>query len=591
MNHAERLAAVRTEMARQNLAAFIVPRSDEHLGEYVPPSAERLAWLTGFTGSAGLAVVFANKAAVWSDGRYVLQLASETDPALWERLHLITSPPPDYVAAHTPPGALIGYDPWLMSEDSLNRFREAGLKLHPVTANPVDVAWQDRPAPPTAPASVYNATYAGESSADKRARLAAALRTAHQDAAILSDPTSLAWLLNMRGEDLGFVPVALGFAILHADAGVELFMDPRKLPQDLRDSFGNAVACAPRDSMPAALAALAGKRVRVDAIGAPAWLSETLRGAGATVVPGQDPCLVPKARKNATEQQGTRNAQARDAVALCRFLHWVRDAGGHETEMSAAAQLLRYRQEGSLFRGESFPAISAAGEHGAIMHYRVSLETDRAILPDELYLIDSGGQYLDGTTDVTRTVWTGPGLPTAEIRDRYTRVLKGHVAIARLVFPEGVAGVRLDAFARAALWQAGLDFDHGTGHGVGSYLSVHEGPVSISPHLRPAMLEEGMILSNEPGFYLPGQYGIRLENLVLVETAPFEGPRKFFRFDTLTWAPFDQVLIEPDLLTDVERSWLDAYHAQVLQQVAPHVAPDVRDWLHRACVPIGSVLA
>jgi Xaa-Pro aminopeptidase len=336
---------------------------------------------------------------------------------------------------------------------------------------------------------------------------------------------------------------------------------------------------------------LSGKRVSVDSAGAPAWLSETLRAASARVVGGQDPCLVPKARKNATEQQGARDAQARDAVALCRFLHWVHDAAGHETELSAAAQLLRYREEGALFRGESFPAISAAGEHGAIMHYRVSLETDRAILPDELYLIDSGGQYLDGTTDVTRTVWTGPGLPTAELRERYTRVLKGHIAIATLVFPENVAGVRLDAFARASLWQAGLDFDHGTGHGVGSFLSVHEGPASISPYLRAAPLEEGMILSNEPGFYAPGDYGIRLENLVLVERAPFAGEKKFFRFETLTWAPFDRVLIDTDLLTNVERAWLDAYHAAVLEKVGAHVPIDVRDWLATACAPLETMSA
>ncbi len=582
-----RLAAIREELAAQNLAAFIVPRSDEHLGEYVPPSAERLAWLTGFTGSAGLAVVFTDRAAVWSDGRYVLQLAGETDAALWERLHLTQTPPPDYVAAHTAPGARIGYDPWLMSEDQLARFREAGLALHPVTVNPVDAAWHDRPAPPTAPARIHDAAYAGLASPEKRAALAATLRAAGQHAAIISDPASLAWLLNLRGADLGFVPVPLGFAILHDDAGVELFMDPAKLAQDVRDSLGNQVACAAPAALPQALAALAGKRVRLDAAGSPAWLGETLRAAGATVVPGQDPCLVPKARKNATEQQGARNAQLRDAAALCRFLHWVRDAGGHETEISAAAQLLRYRQEQALFQGESFPAISAAGEHGAIMHYRVSLATDRAILPNELYLIDSGAQYLDGTTDVTRTVWTGPGLPTAELRDRYTRVLQGHIAIATLVFPEGVAGVRLDAFARAALWQAGLDFDHGTGHGVGSFLSVHEGPASISPHLRAAPLEVGMILSNEPGFYLPGEYGIRLENLVLVQpTAPAGKP--FLRFETLTWAPFDRILIEPTLLSSKERAWLDDYHAQVLHHVAPHVPSDVRAWLHQACTAIES---
>ena len=586
MTQSERLAAVRAELARQNLAAFIVPRADEHLGEYVPPSAERLAWLTGFTGSAGLAIVFPDRAAVFSDGRYVLQLATETDPALWDRQHLTTTPPPGYIAAHTEPGAQIGYDPWLMSEDSLARYREAGLALTPVTTNPVDAAWQDRPAPPIAPATLHADAHAGEPAAAKRTRLAAALCDARQDAAILSDPASIAWLLNIRGADLGFVPVALGFAILHADAGVELFMPPEKLPQPVREALGNQVATAPREALPQALRALAGKRVRLDTVNSPAWLGQTLREAGATIVPGQDPCLVPKARKNATEQQGARAAQHRDAIALVRFLHWAQDAAGHETELSAAAQLLRLRAEAPTFRGESFPAISAAGEHGAIMHYRPTLESDRAILPNELYLIDSGAQYIDGTTDVTRTIWTGPSLPTAEIRDRYTRVLKGHIAIATLIFPENVAGIRLDSFARAALWQAGLDFDHGTGHGVGSYLSVHEGPVSISPYLRPAVLEEGMLLSNEPGFYLPGEYGIRLENLVLVQPAKFADAKPFYRFETLTWAPFDRLLIEPGLLTLQERDWLNTYHAQVQARLAPALEPAVRDWLAQACAPV-----
>ena len=583
MSFAERLSAVRAEMARQNLAAFLVPRADEHLGEYVPANAERLAWLTGFKGSAGLAAVFPDTAAVWSDGRYVLQLAAETDAKLWTCLHLSQTPPQKYIAEHTAEGARIGYDPWLFSEDQLRQYRDAGLMLVAASPNPVDAAWADRPPAPMDAAASHPAEYAGEASNAKRARIAEKLRADKQDAVVLSDPASIAWLLNIRGSDIDFVPVALGFAILHADGATELFMAPEKLTPDVRAGLGNAVAAAPREALPAALAALAGKRVRVDATGAPAWLAETLRQAGAKLMLGQDPCQVPKARKNLTEQQGARAAQARDAVALCRFLHWVCGAAGHETEISAAAQLLRYRQEGALFRGESFPAISAAGEHGAIMHYRVSPQTNRAIQPNELYLIDSGGQYLDGTTDVTRTIWTGPDEPAAEIRGHYTRVLQGHIAIATLVFPEGVAGVRLDAFARAALWKAGLDFDHGTGHGVGSFLSVHEGPASISPHLRAAPLEEGMILSNEPGYYLPGHYGIRLENLILVQPAKVSNTRKFLSFETLTWAPFDRALIDTDLLTQTERSWLDTYHAGVLAKVGPDLPRGVRDWLADAC--------
>jgi Xaa-Pro aminopeptidase len=573
-------------MARLDLAAFLVPRSDEHLGEYVPPSSERLAWLTGFTGSAGLAVVLKDRAVIWSDGRYVLQLASETDSSLWERLHITEEPPPKFLAATLEVFARVGYDPWLMSEDSLARYREAGLSLVAVAQNPIDTVWVDRPAPPLAPAVLHDVAYAGVSSAEKRAQIAAALRAEKQDAAVLSDPASIAWLLNIRGQDVGFTPFALGFALAHEDASVELFMDPAKLPEPTRAALGNAVASAPKEALPAALGALSGKRVRVDMAGSSAWFAETLRAAGAKIVPGQDPCLVPKAKKNAVEQAGARAAQARDAVAVCRFLHWLRSAAGHETELSASAQLLRFREEGALFRGESFAAIAGAGEHGAIMHYRVSPETNREIRTNEVFLIDSGGQYLDGTTDITRTIWTGPDAPPAEVCDRFTRVLKGHIAIATLVFPENVPGVRLDAFARAALWQAGLDFDHGTGHGVGSFLSVHEGPASISPHLRPAPLSAGMIMSNEPGFYLPGAYGIRLENLILVKKADMPSAKPFLQFETLTLAPFDRTLIAPALLTGEEIAWVDSYHARVREEVGPNVPPEVRAWLDVACAPL-----
>jgi Xaa-Pro aminopeptidase len=589
MTFAERLQAVRAEMARLDLAAFLVPRSDEHLGEYVPPSAERLAWLTGFTGSAGLAIVLADKAAVFSDGRYVLQLADQTDGALWQRHHITEEPPAPWLAAQVEDGARIGYDPWLLSEETIARYREAGLSMIAETQNPIDTVWADRPAPPLFPAVPHPEIYAGASSSEKRAQIADVLKAEKQDTAVITDPASIAWLLNIRGQDVGFTPFALGFALIHADASVELFMDPAKLPEETRAWLGNGVACAPRSALQAALGALSGKRVRVDGSGSAAWFSETLRAAGAKIAPGQDPCLVPKATKNAVEQAGARAAQKRDARALCRFLHWLGGAAGRETEMSASARLEKFRSEGELFRGESFPAIAGAGEHGAIMHYRVTPETDRAIGHNEVFLIDSGGQYLDGTTDVTRTIWTGPDAPPAELRDRFTRVLKGHIAISTLVFPEKVAGVRLDAFARAALWQVGLDFDHGTGHGVGSFLSVHEGPASISPYLRPATLAEGMVMSNEPGFYLNGAYGIRLENLVLVQRADVAGPKPFFRFETLTLAPFDRTLIDPDLLTAEEIRWLDAYHARVLGEVGPEVPAEVQSWLAEACSPIREI--
>jgi Xaa-Pro aminopeptidase len=584
MTHAERLAALRAELARQGLDGFLVPRADEHLGEYVPDRADRLRWLTGFSGSAGLAVVLAGKAAAFTDGRYVLQMAEQTDPALWERRHITDEPPAEWLAQNARPGARIGYDPLLFSEDAVQRLAEKGLALVPVEVNPLDAVWPDQPAAPMAPALPHPLEYAGLDSARKREQIAAALAAEKQDAAVVTDPASIAWLLNIRGSDVEFTPFALGFLLVHADGGCELFMAPEKVPAETRAWIGNAVSVQDRAALPGSLARLKGKRVRVDPSGSPAWFAQTLRAAGAEVVAGMDPCILPKARKNETERQGSRNAHHRDAVAVCRFLRWMESAAGRESEISAAEKLLALRSEVPLFRGESFPAISGSGPNGAIIHYRVSPETNRAIQPGELYLIDSGAQYSDGTTDITRTVWTGPGAPPDEVRERVTRVLKGHIAIATLTFPRGVCGPHIDAFARAALWQVGLDYDHGTGHGVGSYLSVHEGPVSISRAARPIPIEPGMILSNEPGYYLPGAYGIRLENLLLALEADMPGALKpFLRFETLTWAPFDRRLIAPWLLTRAEIDWLDGYHAQVEAIVGPHLAGEERAWLGEAC--------
>ena len=587
----DRLIKLRGELSRQGLDGFVVPRADEHLGEYVPAGAERLAWLTGFTGSAGIAVVLADKAAVFTDGRYVLQLAAQTDPDLWERRHVTEEPPSKWLAANAPAGAKIGYDPWLFAEEGLARYTEAGLTMQPVAQNPIDAVWTDRPPPPLAPAEPHQLGYAGRSAEEKRDQIAALLRDAKQDAAVISDPASIAWLLNIRGGDVPFTPFALGFAIVHADAGTELFMNPAKLPEATRAWLGNTVSVAGREALAPALARLRGKTVRVDSAGSPVWFAQTLRSVEATVVAGPDPCLLPKARKNDVEQQGARNAHARDAVAVCRFLHFLAETGprGGETEMSAAAKLLDLRQQVEGFRGELFPAISGAGEHGAIIHYRVTEETNRPIRPNEVYLIDSGAQFLDGTTDITRTVWTGPGEPPAGLREQVTRVMKGHIAIATLVFPHGVGGAHLDAFARRALWQVGLDYDHGTGHGVGSYLSVHEGPVSLSRLARPVPIESGMILSNEPGYYLPGAHGIRLENLLLVQEAKLPAASKpFLCFETLTLAPFDLRLIDASLLDAAERAWLDAYHQRVLREIGPRLDDVTRQWLAQACAPLGN---
>jgi Xaa-Pro aminopeptidase len=592
MSLSDRLSSFRASFAGLGVSGVLVPRSDEHLGEYVPASAERLAWLTGFTGSAGLAIVLAERAAIFTDGRYVLQVRREVDGALWEFRHITDGPPADWLKAAAPGGARIGYDPWLVSEDMIERLAKgaASVAFVPLDRNPVDAVWPDRPPPPAAPAFVYPLTFAGRSAADKRQDIAAILKEAGEDAAVITDPPSINWLLNIRGADVPYAPIALGFLIVKADATATLFMPPAKIGAEVRAHLGNAVTVEPREALPAALAALKGRRVRIDTQASAVWFAQTLRAAGAEVVAGADPCALPKACKNAVEQDGARQAQARDAVPLCRFLHWLSEhaATGAETEMSAAAALLGFRKELPEFREESFPAISGAGEHAAIMHYRVSAESDRRIAPNEVYLIDSGAQFLDGTTDVTRTIWTGPEAAPASLRDHVTRVLKGHIAIATLRFPEGVGGSHLDAFARHALWAVGLDFDHGTGHGVGTYLSVHEGPMSLSRNSRPIAFKPGMLISNEPGYYLPGAYGIRLENLLIVQPAKPQpgGLRPFLEFETITLAPFDRALIEPALLTDAERGWLDAYHARVLAEVGPKLPQACRAWLAAACAPL-----
>jgi Xaa-Pro aminopeptidase len=583
---AGRLEKLRQELKRLNLAGFIVPRADEHLGEYVPPSAERLAWLTGFTGSAGLAVVLTVTAAVFTDGRYVLQLAEQADPALWQCLHITEQPPPGWIRETAGDGSRIGYDPLLIGEEGLTRYTDAGLIMVPLETNPLDTVWTDRPAPPRTPAEPHPLSMSGRSSDNKRADIARILRDAGQDAAVLTDPASIAWLLNIRGTDVAFTPFTLAFALIHADGATDLFIDPAKVPEQTRSWLGNSVAVADRAALAPALRRLSGKTVRVDPAGSPVWFAQHLRDAGATVAAQSDPCLLPKACKNAVEQAGARAAHRRDAVAVCRFLHWLaeRAPSGQQTELSAAETLLDFRRGCDGFRGESFPAISGAGEHGAIIHYRVTPETNRAIKPNEVYLIDSGAQFPEGTTDITRTVWTGPTAAPAELRDRVTRVMKGHIAIATAVFPQGVGGAHLDAMARRALWQAGLDYDHGTGHGVGSFLSVHEGPVSISRLARPVPIAAGMILSNEPGFYLPDHYGIRLENLLLVQPAELPDARRpFLRFETLTLAPFDRALLDPSLMTQEEIAWIDAYHARVWEQVGPDLAPVEQAWLAQAC--------
>jgi Xaa-Pro aminopeptidase len=585
--NAERLDLLRHELRDREVQGFIVPCTDPHLGEYMPPHDQRLAWLTGFTGSAGIAIVLENAAMVFSDGRYTLQLASQTDPALWQRGHMIETPPAEWLAKQLDGRTKrIGYDPRLISQEALKRYTDRGIDMAPLIPNPIDAVWADQPPPPAAPARIQPLEHAGHSAADKREAIAALLRAEAQDAAVLSDPASINWLLNLRGADVEFTPFALCFALIGADSHVDLFIDSAKLTPSVHAWLGNAVSVRPPAELPGALAARAGQRVRVDPAGTSAWFAQTLREAGASVIDGADPCLLPKALKNLTEQEGARAAHLRDAVALCRFLHAMFTRVGM-TEMSAAALLDGMRAEHPAYRGESFPAISGAGEHGAIIHYRVTPETDRPINPNEAYLIDSGGQYEDGTTDVTRTLWTGPAPAPSALRDHYTRVLAGHLEISALIFPEGIAGPHIDMIARTALWRVGLDYDHGTGHGVGSYLSVHEGPAGIARTAKPVPLAAGMILSNEPGYYLPGEYGIRIENLLLVKPALLPNARKpFLRFETLTLAPYDRALIEPGLLTPAQRQQVDVYHARVFDEVGRLLPPQASAWLAAACAPL-----
>ncbi len=587
---APRLTALRAELAARGVDGFLIPRADEHQGEYVPKRAERLAWLTGFTGSAGLAAVLANKAAVFVDGRYTLQVRNQTDTNLFETLELMNDGPANWIEANLPKGAKLGYDPWLHTQGAAERLRQsaerAGAQLVALASNPLDAVWPDQPPPPLARAVPHGIELAGETSQSKRARLADDLTKRGADAAVLTLPDSVCWLLNIRGSDVPHTPFVLAFAILNADASVDLFLDAKKSSPDLLQHLGQSVRVRAPDEFGSALDALAGKSVIADPVWAAAAIFQRLEKTGAKIVRASDPCQLPKACKNAVELDGTRRAHVRDGQALTKFLAWfAREAPkGALTEIDAVEKLESFRAATGALKDVSFDSISGAGPHGAIVHYRVTQKTNRSVETGQLFLIDSGAQYVDGTTDVTRTVAVGE--PSAEMRDRFTRVLKGHIQLALARFPEGTTGAQLDAFARRPLWEAGLDYGHGTGHGVGSYLSVHEGPQSISSRGVGQALKPGMIVSNEPGYYKTGEYGIRIENLVVV-TEPAETPggeKKMLGFETITLAPIDLNCIEPSLLTPDEKAWLNAYHLRVRDAVAPAFAadPSARSWLDRA---------
>jgi len=588
-----RVAALRTELARRGLTGFVVPRSDRHQNEYVPASEERLAWLTGFTGSAGAAIVLMERAVLFVDGRYTLQVREQVDTSLFTIEHLVETPPDRWIETNLTSADRLGYDPWLHTVESAERLAKAcaaaGATLVAVEPDLIDAIWRDRPAPPLGAVTLHDLRFAGEAAEEKLARIRAELAKLRADALVVSDPHAVAWAFNIRGADVAHTPLPLAFAVVPQTGRPALFVDGRKLSNDVRDRLeGLADVREPADFVQA-VAALgqARKTVRLDQATAADALARLVITHGGKVARGACPIALMKAVKNQVEISGARAAHIRDGAAVTRFLAWFdREAArGTLTEIEAVAALESFRRETGLLKDISFPTISGAGPDGAIVHYRVTSKTNRGIAPGELFLIDSGGQYQDGTTDITRTVAVGE--PTAEMRERFTRVLKGHIAIARAVFPDGTTGAQLDSFARQFLWVQGLDFDHGTGHGVGSYLSVHEGPARISK-LGTTALRRGMILSNEPGYYKAGAYGIRIENLVLVVEAAAvpDAEKPLNAFETLTLAPIDRRLIVANMLTPEETEWLDGYHARVAQTLSPLVDAETRAWLAAATRPL-----
>ncbi|MER2195407.1 aminopeptidase P family protein [Methylobacterium brachiatum] len=586
---AERIEALRAALRESALDGFVVPRADEHQSEYVPADAERLAWLTGFTGSAGTAVVLMESAALIVDGRYTLQAPEQVDTGVITVVPLAESTAEAWIADNLKRDQVLGYDPWLHTSDGVARLERAAVKaggsVRPVP-NLVDAVWAGRPKPPAGPVVVHPEAFAGETVAEKLTRVRDALAEGGCDALVISDPHNLAWAFNLRGSDVGHTPLALGYAILPREGRARLFLSSPKVDPALRAALAPVAEILSRADLDDGLGSFSGVRVRVDSATGAVALKEKIEAAGGTADIGKDPITGMKAVKNAAEIAGTRAAHTRDGASVARFLAWLDSAAeaGGLSEIAAVEALEDFRAAGGDLRDVSFPTISGSGPNGAIVHYRVTRASDRVVRPGELFLIDSGAQYPDGTTDITRTVAVGE--PTEAMRDRFTRVLKGHIAIARAVFPKGTTGAQIDAFARAPLWQAGLDFDHGTGHGVGSFLSVHEGPQRIAKTGTVA-LEPGMILSNEPGYYAPGAYGIRIENLVLVEPRAIPGgERPMLGFETLTLAPYDRRLIRPDLLTPEERAWIDAYHARVRDTLAPLLDAETRGWLDQATAPL-----
>jgi Xaa-Pro aminopeptidase len=586
------LPLLRAALKAQGLDGIYIPHDDEYQNEYLPACYERLAWATGFTGSAGAAFVFLDSAIVFVDGRYTLQVKQQLAPVLFTVGDLVDPGAFGWLARQGMAGKKIGYDPKLMSPDALDRLVDAagkaGATLVVTDTNPIDTAWQDRPGEPMFAVVPHETKYAGETSSSKRQRIGKALADQKLDVAVITSPASIAWLFNIRGGDVSRTPLPLGRAFVYADGQAELFLHPKKVGPELVGHLGNEVTLHPETAVEERLAHLKGKRVSVDPAVASAWFFNTLGKAGANVVRAGDPVSLPRARKNAVEIEGSRQAHRRDGAALSRFLRWFDEHGqtGDVTEIDCAIKVEEFREKTGELKDLSFNSISSAGPNAAINHYRPDTNTNRKLERGSLFLLDSGGQYLDGTTDVTRTMAIGE--PSEEMKDRNTRVLKGHIALSRVRFPKGTTGSALDALARMALWEAGEDYDHGTGHGVGSYLGVHEGPHRVAKAPNTVPLEPGMVLSNEPGYYKANAWGIRIENLqVVTEATPIPGgERPMLGFETLTLAPLDRRLILPNLLSEQEWAWINKYHARVLAEVGPLLSGDDRAWLAEACRPL-----
>ncbi|PKP90164.1 MAG: X-Pro aminopeptidase [Alphaproteobacteria bacterium HGW-Alphaproteobacteria-14] len=599
--HEARLAALRGELKRRGVDGFIIPISDEHMSEYVGNYAQRLNWLTGFGGSAGYAAVTLDHAAIFVDGRYTVQVREQVDGNLFDYKSVPADSLGGWLAEVCESGARIAYDPWLHTwnwvEALEGQVNPRGITMVPAPGNPIDAVWTDRPAPSPAAAMVHDDGQAGQSSAEKRAAVADWLAKEGHDAVVIPALDSIAWLLNIRGADVAHTPVALSYVIAHRDGSAELFIAPEKVTPELTRHLGNAVTVRDRAAFESALGELSGKSISLDPDFAVVGIAQALRAGGAQFTFKRDPTILAKAVKNAREQQGHRDAQARDGAAVSRFLRWleIEAPGGGVDELTAAARLQAFREQDPGLRDLSFDTISAAAGHAALPHYKVDADSNIPIPPGSIYLVDSGGQYAagdgSGTTDITRTVWVGTpdglGAPTAEMRDRFTRVLKGHIQIDRAVFPQGTCGGQLDVLARQYLWEAGVDYAHGTGHGVGSFLGVHEGPQRIA---KPGggqagtgqELFAGMILSNEPGYYKQGAFGIRIENLVLVEEREIAGAEgRYLGFETLTFVPLDRKLIARELLTADEIAWVDEYHAKVRALLSPRLTGDDLAWLER----------